>query len=225
MLCLVLYTPQQSLHRAQGPCSWPCQGDAHHNAGMQAIGHASKLGHGQAKPAQNQAAEKPSLPLATTTTTTRQQLPATTISNRVPTSKGATATSSISQAQPPTAPKELKATAVKAPAVHTGSAPTQQPAVIITSTHPMTTLIGPIGGSAPGQPPVGNKRSPAPTARRGAPVIGPLPKQQQPAPATLASTKKVLHALSQEYCHYEAHARFGLFCVSFVQQLHAERPL
>ena len=155
---------------------------------MQAVDQGSTLVREQAKPADNQAPEKPSLPLAATTTI-RQQLPASPMGNRVPAIKAATATSSTSQEQPPAAPMELKAPAIKPPAVYTGSTPTQQPAAAITSTHPATTASAPIKPSTPKQPPVGNKRTPAPSARGGAPVTGPSPAQQQPAPATRSNVR------------------------------------
>ena len=104
----------------------------------------------------------------------------------------ATDSLSTSQEQPPAGPKKLKASA-KPPPVHTGSTPTQQPAGVIISSHPATTTSAPIRASAPRQPPVGNKRTPAPTARGGAPATAPPPKQQQPASAagaTKISTKK-----------------------------------
>ena len=153
-----------------------------------------------------------------------QQLPASIIVNSHPAAKGATETGSILQEQPSNAHNKLMAPAAKTSTVYNGSTPTQQPAAVIKSDHPATMTSGPIKTSAPRQPPVGNKKSPAPTARGGPPVTAP-PSKQQPASATVAPTKKVLRALSQEYCHFEAYARVGLFCVSFVQQLHAERPL
>ena len=115
------------------------------------------------------------------------------ISNTIPATMSAALTGSILQEQPPAAPKELKAPAVKTPADYS---PTQQPAAVVRSDHSATAASGPI--PAPRQPPAGNKRSPAPTARGGAPVTAPSAKQQQPASATVASTKKVLHGLSQK---------------------------
>ena len=99
----------------------------------------------------------------------------------------ATGSNSTLQEQPAAAPKELKASVIP-PAVHTGSHPTQQPAAAITSNRSMTTASGPIKSFTLGQPPVGNKRTPAPFARGGAPVTGACPKQQQPASATGATT-------------------------------------
>ena len=136
MPCLVVCAPQHSLQRAQGPCSWPCQGVLIENPVVQVD-----------------------------------------------------ATDSIStlQEQPPAAPKELKAS-IKTTAVHPGSPATQQPAAAFTSNRSVTTANGPIRNSVPKQPPVGNKRTPAPTARGGAPVTDSPPKQQQLASATRATT-------------------------------------